>query len=69
MQYAREMTISDVKDFDLLCPKALKASGSQSVHLLEKWYSLRDAIAECCKAYPRVNYRVNEIAHVRVAHG
>ncbi|KAL9127455.1 MAG: hypothetical protein Q9217_003672 [Psora testacea] len=69
MEYAREMTISDVKDFDLLCPNVLKASGSQSVHLLKNWYSFRDAIAECCKAYPHMNYRVNEIAHMRIAHG
>ena len=61
--------LSELKDFDLMCPKALGASGSQSDHLLKNWYSFRDAIAECCKAYPGVNYRVNEIAHVRVADG
>ncbi|KAG8529799.1 uncharacterized protein KY384_005280 [Bacidia gigantensis] len=65
IDYAREMTISDMQDFDLVCPKALKNSGSQSIHLLNNWCSFRDAIAECCKAYPRLNYRVNEIAHVR----
>jgi len=68
IEYAREMTISDMKDFDLMCPKALKASGSPLI-LFKNWGSFRDAIAECCKAYPRLNYRINEIAYVRVAHG
>jgi len=26
IKYIREITISDIKDFDLICPKALKAS-------------------------------------------
>ncbi|KAL9129383.1 MAG: hypothetical protein Q9217_002147 [Psora testacea] len=69
IEYAWEMTVSDEKDFDLVRSEALKDSGSQSSRLFKNWASFRDAIAECCEAYPGSNYRHHHPKNVGMPSG
>ena len=67
-EYATEMTISDRLDFDPLSLQTLKAKGSQLQRLVQSGGSFGEAIAECGKAYPGLNYHLNEIAQARRTH-
>jgi len=58
------LAISDILNFDPLNPELLKARGPQTQRLIQIGGAFCDAIAECGKAYPGLEYRLNEIAQV-----
>lgn len=55
-------------DFDPLSLQTLKAKGSQLQRLVQSGGSFGEAITECGKAYPGLNYHLNEIAQARRTH-
>jgi len=68
LEYATKMTISDRADFDSLSLQTPEARGTQLRCLVQRSNSFIIAIAECGKAYPNLNYRLNDLAQVRRAH-
>ena len=67
-EYAKDVTISDKKDFDRLCPEAFKTRAPHFIYMNMKWNSFCDEIAECWEAHPGLGYHLGEIAKVRIAH-
>jgi len=67
-EYANDVTISDKKDFDHLCPEAFKTRAPHLIYMNTKWDSFCCAIAECCEAYPSLNYHLSKIAQVSIAY-
>ncbi|KAI9733523.1 MAG: hypothetical protein M1835_003429 [Candelina submexicana] len=66
-EFAKDVTISDKKDFDRLCPDAFKTRAPHLIYMNMKWNSFCDAIAECCEAHPGLSYHLGKIAQVRIA--
>lgn len=63
---AKSMTLSDRRDFDLLCIEDFKSHGSHSKRLNGKWNDISGAFAECYQAYPPLAFRLDMIAKARM---
>jgi len=62
-QYASEITASDILNFNPLNPQILE-TGPQMQRLNQIGIFFCDTISDCGKAYPRLKYRLDEIAMV-----
>ena len=66
LECAKEMTNSDAEAFTFMSPRAFKNSGRELLYLLRMQNIFQNEIAECCRVYPDLNYRLNEIAYVGI---
>ena len=68
VEYAKNVTIFDKKNFDYLCSEIFKTRVFHLIYMNIKWNFFCNEIAKCWEAYLILKYYLDEIIKIRTAH-